>query len=144
METVIRRFRMTDYEGVIELWREGKLPVKPGGRDSREEIERQIKLSHIIFLVAEHSGKVVGTVLVTHDGRKGWINRLAVGPAYRRQGLGQKLVEEAERELERAGIKIFAALVEEDNLVSINLFKKMGYEYHREIKYFARKKFPEI
>lgn len=144
MEIVIRRFTMTDYEQVIELWKEGKLPVKPKGRDSRQEIERQIKLSQVIFLVAEHSGKVVGTVLATHDGRKGWINRLAVDLAHRRRGLGQKLVEQAEEELEKAGIRIFAALVEEDNTMSISLFKKMGYEYHPEIKYLARKKFPEI
>lgn len=144
MELIIRRFKMSDYERVIELWQQGNLPLKPMGRDSREEIERQIQLSQVIFLVAEKDGKVIGTVLATHDGRKGWINRLAVDEAYRGQGLGQLLVKEAEKELEKEGIKMFAALIEEDNQPSINLFKKLGYEYHPEIKYFTRKKFPEI
>jgi ribosomal protein S18 acetylase RimI-like enzyme len=144
MDVVIRRFRMSDYDRVIELWQQGHLPLKPKGRDSREEIERQIQLSNVIFLVAESAGKVIGTVLATHDGRKGWINRLAIDPAFREQGLGQKLIQEAEEELEKDGIMMFAALIEVNNLPSINLFGKLGYEYHPEIKYFTRKKFPEI
>ena len=144
MDVVIRRFRMSDYDRVIGLWQQGHLPLKPKGRDSREEIERQIQLSNVIFLVAESAGKVIGTVLATHDGRKGWINRLAIDPAFREQGLGQKLIQEAEEELEKDGIMMFAALIEVNNLPSINLFGKLGYEYHPEIKYFTRKKFPEI
>lgn len=144
MEIVVRKFRLDDYDRVMELWRLGRLPLKPKGRDSRQEIERQVKLSNVIFLVAESAGQVVGTVLATHDGRKGWINRLAVDPAFRGQGLGQLLVKEAEKELEKEGIMMFAALIEEDNLPSLNLFEKLGYEYHPEIKYFTRKKFPEI
>lgn len=144
MDIAIRRFRVSDYDRVIELWQQGNLPLKPKGRDSREEIERQIQLRNVIFLVAESAGKVIGTVLATHDGRKGWINRLAVDPAFRGRGLGQLLVKEAEKELEKEGIMMFAALIEEDNLPSINLFEKLGYEYHPEIKYFTRKKFPEI
>ncbi|PMP95274.1 MAG: GNAT family N-acetyltransferase [Candidatus Aminicenantes bacterium] len=135
---------MADYIRVIELWTEANLPLKPEGRDSREEIEKQIKLPQVIFLVAENVGQVIGTVLATHDGRKGWINRLAVAREYRHQGLGQRLVREAEKELEKCGIMMWAALIEEDNQPSINLFEKLGYEYHPEIKYFTRKKFPGV
>ncbi len=144
MEITVRRFRIEDYDRVMELWQQAGLPLKPKGRDSRQEIERQIQLSQVIFLVAEAEGKVIGTVLATHDGRKGWINRLAVDPAYRHRGLAQRLVAEAEAELEKAGLGIFAALIEEDNLPSIRLFEKMGYEFHPEIKYFTRKKFPGV
>ena len=144
MEVTIRKFRPEDYDRVLALWQECGLPLKPRGRDSREEISRQLQLPQVIFLVAEAEGLVIGTVLVTHDGRKGWINRLAVDPAFRGRGLAQKLVKEAERELERAGLQIFAALIEEDNLPSIKLFEKLGYIYHPEIKYFTRKKSPEI
>ena len=41
--------------------------------------------------------KLIAVALLTHDSRKGWINRLAVEPAYRRQGLASRLVAEAER-----------------------------------------------
>ncbi|MGB9894200.1 MAG: GNAT family N-acetyltransferase, partial [Candidatus Saccharicenans sp.] len=70
---MIRKFRMEDYDRVISLWQQCGLPLKPKGRDSRAEIARQIRLSQIIFLVAEEEGQVIGTVLASHDGRKGWI-----------------------------------------------------------------------
>lgn len=144
MKFAIRKFRLDDYERVMELWRQCQLPLKPEGRDSLEEVRRQLELPQVIFLVAEVEGEVVGTVLATHDGRKGWINRLAVDPAFRGQGLAQELVKVAERELEAAGLQMFAALIEEDNLPSINLFKKLGYAFHPDIKYFTRKKSPRV
>ncbi|MCI4445227.1 MAG: GNAT family N-acetyltransferase, partial [Candidatus Aminicenantes bacterium] len=115
MGVIVRKFHLSDYDRIIELWKEGNLPLKPMGRDSREEIERQIKLPQVIFLVAEFEGQIVGTVMATHDGRKGWINRLAVAKDFRGRGFGQLLVREAEKELEKQGLMIFAALIEEDN-----------------------------
>ena len=51
------------------------------------------------FIGAFADGKLVGIVVATHDGRKGWINRLAVHPDYRRRGIAKKLIEEAEEYL---------------------------------------------
>lgn len=144
MEVIIRPFRMEDYDRVIELWQACDLPLKPKGRDSREEISRQLQRPEIIFLVAEVEGRVVGTVLASHDSRKGWINRLAVDPSCRGRGLAQELVRIAEQELEREGLRMFAALIEEDNLPSIRLFEKLGYVYHPEIKYFTRKQSADV
>ncbi|MGZ5555772.1 MAG: hypothetical protein ACXW3H_08530, partial [Candidatus Aminicenantales bacterium] len=61
----IRGFRIEDYDRVMALWAEGGLPLKPQGRDSRENIARQIGLSNVRFLVAEDGagGRVIGTVL---------------------------------------------------------------------------------
>ncbi|MCR4395689.1 MAG: GNAT family N-acetyltransferase [Candidatus Saccharicenans sp.] len=144
MEVTIRRFRIEDYDRVIELWQACGLPLKPKGRDSREEISRQLRRPEIIFLVAEAEGRVIGTVLASYDGRKGWINRLAVDPSFRGRGLAQKLVRLAEQELEKEGLRMFAALIEADNLPSIKLFQKLGYVHHPEIKYFTRKLSPDI
>jgi len=139
----IREFRLEDYEDVIALWQAVKLPLKPGGRDSRENIGRQIGQETVVFLVAEtNAGRVVGTVLATHDGRKGWINRLAVVPALQRLGIGRRLVREAEARLEALGLEIIAALIEDDNRASMAVFERLGYIKHPEILYFAKRKFP--
>jgi len=143
MEVSIRKFQISDYEEVINLWQLCQLPLKPQGRDSRWQLEQQIKLDQIIFLVAEKEGRVIGTVLASHDGRKGWINRLAVHPDARRQGLGTLLVKRAEEELEKRGLSLLAALIEEDNTASRQLFARLGYEPHPEIIYFSKKRFPE-
>ena len=142
----IREFRPADYDRVMELWTEGGLPLKPEGRDSRDNIVRQIGLANVRFLVAEEGegGRVVGPILATHDGRKGWINRVAVDATLRKRGLGAQLVGEAERWLESQGLDILACLIEDDNAVSMAVFEKLGYKKHSEIIYFAKRKYPGV
>lgn len=125
---ILRDFRNEDYDNVIELWDEAGLPYRPQGRDSRKQIEKELKLGRSIFLVAETEGKVVGTILGTHDGRKGWLNRLAVAKEYRKKGLARKLVEEAERRLGELGLEVIACLIEADNEVAMKVFTRLGYE----------------
>ena len=143
-EIVFRPFRMEDYERVMELWTLGGLPLKPQGRDSRESLDRQTTLPNILFLVAEEGegGSVVGTVFATHDGRKGWINRLAVDERLRRRGIGVRLVRAAEDWLGSQGLDILACLIEAENAVSMAFFEKLGYKKHPEIIYFAKRKYP--
>jgi ribosomal protein S18 acetylase RimI-like enzyme len=141
---LIREFAPADYDRVMEIWTAGRLPVKPQGRDSRAQIEKQVRQRNVMFLVAEADGRVIGTVLATHDGRKGWINRLAVDVSRRRRGLGRRLVLEAERRLAKAGLEIFACLIEEENAVSMAVFESLGYKKHPEIIYFAKRKHPEV
>ena len=142
----IRPFGLGDYERVMELWTQGGLPLKPQGRDCRENIARQIGLANVRFLVAEEGegGRIVGTVFATHDGRKGWINRLAVDATFRRRGLGARLVRAAEEWLGSEGLDILACLIEEGNDVSMAVFEKLGYKKHPEIIYFAKRKYPGV
>jgi ribosomal protein S18 acetylase RimI-like enzyme len=79
------------------------------------------------ILGTESDGKLVGAVIATHDGRKGWINRLAVDPDYRRRGYAGTLIEAAERVLREQGLRVIAALVESDNRASLALFRRLGY-----------------
>jgi ribosomal protein S18 acetylase RimI-like enzyme len=143
---MIRGFCIEDYARVMEIWAEGGLPLKPKGRDSLENIAKQLRQPNVLFLVAEEGegGRVVATVLATHDGRKGWINRLAVDATLRKQGIGARLVREAERRLEALGMDILACLIEDDNDVSMAVFEKLGYKKHPEIIYFAKRKYPGV
>jgi GNAT superfamily N-acetyltransferase len=75
----------------------------------------------------ERDGALVGVVLATNDGRKGWINRLAVLPEHRRQGYATRLVAEAEGVLRSVSITVIAALIEGGNDVSLALFERLGY-----------------
>jgi ribosomal protein S18 acetylase RimI-like enzyme len=140
----IREYRTEDYEAVAALWNEAGLPYKPQGRDRRDRVESQVKQPNVIFLVAEKGGELVGTVLGTHDGRKGWVNRLAVTTAFRNQGIARKLVEEVESRFFCQGIEIIACLIEDWNKVSMEAFEKLGYTRHSEIIYFTKKKYPEV
>ncbi|NIT36414.1 MAG: GNAT family N-acetyltransferase [candidate division Zixibacteria bacterium] len=139
-EVVIRELRLEDYDALVALWREAGLPYRPKGRDAREAIARQLKGGIGVYLVAEVAGAIVGAVLGTHDGRKGWINRLAVLPAYRRRRVGAQLLAEAERRLAALDIEIFACLVEDWNGESKGFFEKAGYKPFREVSYYTKRK----
>jgi len=141
----IRRLSIEDYDEMLNLWiASGLTSLKPKGRDSREEIEKQMKMFPGGFIGAFADGKLVGIVVATHDGRKGWINRLAVHPDYRRRGIAKKLIEEAEKYLKKEGMKIICALIEDWNTASINLFQKSGYKMHKDIIYFSKRESDEV
>ena len=143
-ELSIREFTSDDYDTLIKVWQEAKLPYKPAGRDRKESIAEEIERANAVFLVGEINGEIVGSAFGTHDGRKGWINRVAVRPRYQRQGVAAKLVSEVERRLESMGIGIIACLIEDWNKESINFFEKIGYQSHKNIIYFTKRKESEI
>ncbi len=138
MNAQIRPMRLEDYDAVIALWQRAGLSFEPQGRDSLQSISRQLKASGHLMFVAELDGQIIGTVFGSHDGRKGWINRLAVDPQCRRHGLAQKLIAQAEEALAGEGVIIVAALVEAPNGPSLELFRKLGYEERRDIVYFRK------
>ncbi len=144
MKIEIVQYKPGDYDILKDIWEKAGLPYKSKGRDSRESIEKEIKLDCNQFLFAVHDGKYTGAILVTHDGRKGWINRVAVLPEYRHRGIARKLVEAGEKWLDGQGIGIFACMIEDYNDDSFEAFKKMGYIPFEGMRYLTKRKFPEI
>lgn len=140
----IHNLTINDYEAIIKLWSRANLPFKPKGRDSKEAIGAQIKANPDFFLGAFKSNRLIGTVIISYDMRKGWINRLAVDPEYRLRGVAQALITESEKILRKRGIQIICALVEDDNVASKKLFKKLGYVEHRDIIYFSKRESEEV
>ena len=143
-EIKLRELRIGDYDALIKLWEKSQLPYKPKGRDRRDKIKHELKSSNTIFYVAECDGQIIGSIFGTHDGRKGWINRLAVHPEYRGRGIARKLVTRVEEDLNNMGIDIIACLVEGWNHDSIRAFKAMGYSEFEDIVYFTKRKYPEV
>ena len=140
----VRKLRPSDYEELLSVWEGAGLPSRPKGRDSRPELTRQMGLKTSVYLkvVVKEGAKerIVAVVLGTHDGRKGWINRLAVLPAHRRRGLGRMLVEELEKRFQKMGFEICCGLIETYNDVSMNFFAKLGYVRHEDIIYYSKRK----
>jgi ribosomal protein S18 acetylase RimI-like enzyme len=135
----ICRLAIADYDQIVALWKRAGLPFKPSGRDRKGAVQAQMAENPDFFLGAFEDNRLVGVVVATSDGRKGWINRLAVDPDFRRAGVAEKLISEAENVLHKHGIRMFCALIDDGNKVSKQLFKKCGYKEHRDIVYFRKK-----
>jgi len=144
MKIHIINYKQGDYDTLIKLWEASGLPYKPLGRDSRENIEKEVKTNNCKFLFAQYKDKYIGSALITHDGRKGWINRVVVLPEYRNKGIAGKLVDAGENWLKEQGIGIFACQIEGYNDESFEAFKKMGYIPFEGIRYLTKRINPEI
>jgi ribosomal protein S18 acetylase RimI-like enzyme len=140
----IRKFKIEDYEKVIQLWIHSGLPYRPKGRDRKEKIAIEAEKETALFLIAEIDGVIGGVVFGTHDGRKGWINRLAVHPEFRNRNIAKKLVAEVEKQLLTNGIEIMTCLIEDSNIVSQNVFKKLGFKKWNDISYFSKRMNPDV
>ena len=121
------------------LWDAAGLEYRPKGRDSLASLTVEHQRFPDGFIGAFVEADMVGSVLANDDGRRGWINRVAVHPDYRGTGLGEALIREAERVLGDQGRQIIAALIEDHNIHSQNLFKRVGYLVMPEVLYFSKR-----
>jgi GNAT superfamily N-acetyltransferase len=137
-------YKTGDYPRLIHIWEAACLPYKPHGRDSEKSIESELKRGIGKFLFALVEDVYAGVVLVTHDGRKGWINRVAVLPEYRKNGIAKLLVDAAEKWLDEQDIGIYACQIEDYNKDSLEVFKKFGYIPFEGMHYLTKRKYPEI
>jgi ribosomal protein S18 acetylase RimI-like enzyme len=83
--------------------------------------------------------ELIGVIVVTHDGRKGWLNRLAIDPIHRRQGHAHHLIAAGEELLHKLDIHVIGALVERENEASLRLFQRAGYQLHDDICYLSKR-----
>lgn len=127
---------------ILDLWQRAGLHIRPEGRDTPEAFARQMAtgVQAVIGLRdPQAAGRLVAVVIATHDGRKGWINRLAVDPAYRRRGLALQLIRACEQHFHGLGIEVWAALIEAPNEPSLALLRRAGYHIHPDIVYASRR-----
>ena len=128
-----------NYEEVLALWVDAGLSIRPRGRDSRESFAAQIASGIQTVLGVRDEGHLVGVIVTTHDTRKGWMNRLAVHPDFRRKGIGLGLVRAGERVLRQQGMRIIAALVEEWNEASLALMVRAGFSDYTGVHYLTKR-----
>jgi GNAT superfamily N-acetyltransferase len=134
-----------DLDDVMDVWRDAGLACRPSGRDAPEAIRAQIALPQCRFFgIRDRGGRLVGAVLANHEGRKGWINRLAVRPGARRAGLARGLLTACERWFAEEGILVVAALVEGYNTDSQALFEACDYDRDTTLVYYRKVEGPGV
>jgi len=69
---------------------------------------------------------------------------LAVDPEYQKLGIARQFVTRIEKELKVHGAKIFFALIETPNEESVEVFRKLGYAFNRDILYATKRESLDI
>jgi ribosomal protein S18 acetylase RimI-like enzyme len=123
----IRAATPDDEEKVLALWRDCDLvvPFNDPVHDFRFALGR--KNSDILITEAPRS-EIVASIMVGHDGHRGWCYFVSVSPHYRYERLGRTIVSAAERWLSERDIRKMQLMVRETNTAAIEFYKKLGYE----------------
>lgn len=99
--------------------------------DPLADLERALEGPASTVLGAVEAGRLVGTVMVGHDGHRGWVYYLAVDPELRRQGLGRALMQSAESWLREQGTPKVQLMVRADNEAVLAFYERLGYADQR-------------
>jgi ribosomal protein S18 acetylase RimI-like enzyme len=137
-DMLYREFAIEDYDPAYTLW-STTTGVGLSEADSEEKIQRFLErnpgLSHVCVI----DGRVVGTILCGHDGRRGYIYHLVIDAEYRSLGIGRALVEMSLTALEREGITKCHLFVFAVNERGMRFWNRMGFKKRHDILVFSRK-----
>lgn len=124
-DVILRQATSNDLDALIQLehrsFREDRI--------SRRSFRRFLEMPRDRLIVAELDGQLAGYCLVLMNAatRLARIYSIAVSPDARGRGIGEKLIQEAEREAVDAGRIVMRLEVREDNDAAIALYRRLGY-----------------
>jgi len=124
----VRPFDPADEAAVVSLWRAAGLLVNPLN-DPHRDIRFCRESGHGEVLVGEEDGTVVATVMVGHDGHRGWVYYLATAPERQQRGLGRRMMAAAESWLAERGVPKVELIVRETNTRVIGFYQRLGYVF---------------
>ncbi len=132
-ETIVRPFRVKDYDAVIALWRRTE-GVGLNESDTRRAIAAFLRRNPRLSFVAEKNGRVIGAVLCGHDGRRGYLHHLAVSKRHRRRGIGRLLVNACLAKLRKAGISKCNIFIFANNADGMKFWAHTGWSLRTELR----------
>ncbi len=138
MSVHIRFFEPADYDAVIELWRASEGISLREDVDSREAIARYLERNANLSFVAVEEGAIVGAVLCGTDGRRGYLQHLAVDPNRRGGGIGKALAQHAFDALNAVGIRKCHLMVVQGNTRALAFWRAMGWLERGDIVLMSR------
>ena len=133
---MVRVMTIKDYDQVHALWMRIKGFAIRSIDDSREGIERFIKRNPYTSIVAEVDGKIVGSILCGHDGRRGCFYHVCVHADYRMKGIGKAMVVKAMEALKEEHINKVSLIAFTQNDVGNAFWKEIGWTKREDLNYY--------
>lgn len=126
LNLVIRPYRESDEPEVIALWHTCGLVVP--WNDPKQDIQLKLQVQPDLFLVGLVDAQVVAAVMAGYEGHRGWLNYLAVAPAYQRQGIGRQMVEAATAKLKAIDCPKINLQIRTSNPTAIEFYRRLGFQ----------------
>lgn len=133
---MIRTMTTEDYDEVYALWTKIRGFGLRSMDDSREGIGRFLKRNPTTSVVAVEDGKVVGSILCGHDGRRGCLYHVCVDEDYRRRGIGKAMVVRAMEELGKEQINKVCLIAFTRNDIGNAFWNTIGWTKRMDLNYY--------
>ncbi len=142
MNTILREITPEDYESLVAFW------TKIDGI----ELDNTETREQFVFFLANNLGmsflmikndEIIGACLASHNGRRGFLNHLAVAPNHRRKGLAATLINTCIQKLQSEGIQKTYVVLLKDNIEGQSFWKHIGWSQHEEYLMMSMDKPPK-
>ncbi len=130
-DTAIGEACDADVEALATLWLRCGL-TRPWN-DARADIAFARKTPNAAILVAKRGGTLCASVMVGHDGHRGWLYYLAVDPDLQRSGLGSAMTQAAEDWLRQRGVVKVMLMVRPENEAVRAFYEANGYDEQKRV-----------
>ncbi len=124
-----------DITEVIALWQ--RCGLTRAWNDPAADIALARKEANATVLLGRSDATLAASVLVGHDGHRGWVYYLTVDPDHRFKGYGRQIMLAAEGWLRARGIEKLQLMVRGDNPEVHAFYQSIGY-FEQERVVFAK------
>lgn len=123
----VRPATPADEDALVALWHACGLVASYNDPASDFRFARGGACSDVLVAVDE-AGRVGGSVMVGHDGHRGWLYYVAAAPELQGSGIGRLVVSAAEDWLRTRGVNKAQLLVRDTNTNVVAFYERLGFE----------------
>jgi len=120
-----------DIPSIVALWERCEL-TRPWN-DPSADIARARQGPASAVLVGRDGKTIVATVMVGHDGHRGWVYYVAVNPDQHKKGYGRAIMAAAEDWLRERSIEKLQLLVRADNTRVQAFYETLDYDQQERV-----------
>lgn len=117
-----REIQIEDYERLVPFWKENYFVSE---MDSKDRFKLFLERNPNLSILAEDNGNIAGSALGSFDGRRGYLQKVVVDKAFRKQGLGKQLVKRVIEKLKALHATYIPVSVEKD---LVNFYEQCGFK----------------
>lgn len=123
----VRTIVLHDYPNLVSFWKENYFVNEV---DNIDRFKIFLDKNPGLSVLMEDKGVIIGTVLGSFDGRRGYLQKVVTDKNTRHKGVGKQLVGEVIKRLRALGVLYIPLSVEEK---TVTFYEKCGFKKTKQV-----------